>query len=648
MDKQTTFLKWFEIHRLLANVDVDIKKIFIKLQNTLTTKQLKTILSFGIRQCYTDLSTHDTTIHDIHHALNSIEISTKPNANTSIPISSNNNRYDSTSSMKKVFEVDSLHCKMFEYLDFDSIKICSMINLQWLYISYDPRSCYYFNIRDHYSSNTKGSWRCANYNILRFRNAKIVNLRNWKHSSKLLQLFCNLKYFNKIHEIIIDRPHLHEDIPINPSFSFLIGQIIKNNLNSNNISCNSTLETIGFHRVEVLKSFWDAIGGSCNTTLKHLVLDRIQKEYGYKLIEDGDTLDKVCVSLMNLETLTWNCKYYEDSIQCFAPIVSRISQNANNKLKQLKFSVTKDTFIDDKLTYGFNAICKPLENVLLEINSHSHQSYIYTINDKQINNLCNLLVSKNSNSYHDLTMNHLSMRLSKYGQMAQDRDTIIIKILTNINNRLATNIDINYNQNNKFSIDIVENNNDKNRFTNNNLSKLTIDFDDLILKDIRQLNDMIVEICRLYNYHGDNLQLNLNLRYQAISNYRTNVDWLIDTNDIDKEMNLFVKLFTMMQRALTCWPQKQRQENNNLIIQIIMRAISNVKMHAWAEQFIAIIEKLNFEVQAANTTMKQYDNLKEFNKIAIKINWRSHNMSICIGEKSQVIACTDDTVFYLG
>ena len=198
MEKQATFLKWFEIHQILENDVVRISEVINKLQLTLTSKQWKTILSLGIRQCYENLPICDTTLHDIHNTLTSIKRSNES-------FSCGTNPTKATSAMKKVFEVDSLHCKMFEYLDFNTMKRCSMVNLQWLYAAYDPRSYYYFDTKDHYSQNRNGDCKRQSFSILRFRHAKVVKICQWMNTKKLERLFGNLVYFNKIREIIIER-----------------------------------------------------------------------------------------------------------------------------------------------------------------------------------------------------------------------------------------------------------------------------------------------------------------------------------------------------------------------------------------------------------------------------------------------------------
>ena len=481
---------------------------------------------------------------------------------------------------------------------------------------------------------------------------------------------CNILYnackcnFGPLSLIISCEPDLHA-LSGNDLFSNIISTMVKNNANANG---NGGLEKIEFRNLAMLQSFWRAIAmttgaagiNSNNTnntinnsedvedvedvddedddddddhrvTIKHLVLDRISEKNNYKVIQDNGILNKVGNALINLETLVWDSYYFKDDIQCFAPIVSRISRNVNSKLKEIKCTVSKDTFIDNKLEYGFNSVCQPLNNVLLEINSHSSQPNIGAINDDQINNLCNLLMT------NDLTMNQLDIRKSRftYGQTLSDHDTIVIKILKNINNRLAKNIDVTNTSN-------IDNDN-----YNCNLQKLTIDLDSLDLTEHKQFCDMINEICRLYNYHNNinnnnNLQLNFNLEYCTKVILRPNVDWLTHNDDDEK---MFVGLFTMMQRVLTtntytCQSQ-MNEKKNDLKIEIIIRDNLSVPKE-WIQQFISIIDKLNFQLELESPGMQQYHNIKHFDKIAIRINFKNYNHSICIAPKYQITSSAYD------
>ena len=47
-----------------------------------------------------------------------------------------------------VFKIDSLHCSIFQYLDFDSIAECSFVSKEWYNKSHDKASFYYLDLND--------------------------------------------------------------------------------------------------------------------------------------------------------------------------------------------------------------------------------------------------------------------------------------------------------------------------------------------------------------------------------------------------------------------------------------------------------------------------------------------------------------------
>ena len=255
MIDQATFMKWFDIERTIKNKNVSSSKLFNCLANAITDDELRQLLSFGVRKCFDLFPKTNPFIHNIQQSFNTL-LSSKEVKNQLTINTSNENTNNNTTNKEKihldfkttpmvvsrsdeVFGIENLHFKIFQYLPLQTLMICSRVSINWLYISYDPRSTYYFSIgkcfhltnKNHDNNCTTSSWGSSNTinvkyrnetmdesdkssdytndkviikNILRFRNSNNVRLFKWNQNDIILNnLFNNLRYFNKISKLTI-------------------------------------------------------------------------------------------------------------------------------------------------------------------------------------------------------------------------------------------------------------------------------------------------------------------------------------------------------------------------------------------------------------------------------------------------------------
>ena len=105
----------------------------------------------------------------------------------------------STSNMinYEFFNIDDLICKTMQYLDFQSLISCRLINKLFLYLTYNTSSTTYLDIHNLFDiDNPKNVSE-----LLRFKQVSKIKLEPW--GSKLNDLFKHLSTFKKLSNIII-------------------------------------------------------------------------------------------------------------------------------------------------------------------------------------------------------------------------------------------------------------------------------------------------------------------------------------------------------------------------------------------------------------------------------------------------------------
>ena len=123
-----------------------------------------------------------------------------------------------TAATSAVFEIQSLICSIFSYLDFESWLQCSQVNVQWLDDSNDATSLSHIETKDLCHANHG----CCKYNINKFKNVQSLKITHWHY--QLDQYFQNLEKFLNISKLEFEANY-------NPQTLDIATKIVENNKN---------------------------------------------------------------------------------------------------------------------------------------------------------------------------------------------------------------------------------------------------------------------------------------------------------------------------------------------------------------------------------------------------------------------------------
>ena len=216
-DHEYDFVVWFDVMNALFDCRHTIQDICDILESSVGREQFSKILHLGIKsnfektndfslickiqqsikqdlhlRCHKNENTHKKQNKEKYHIVttdnskNVTNILQEPKAN-------NKSRLLFVNSHCKVFGIQSLMCNIFQYLNFESLLHCHLVNKQWFYDSYHPSSVYHLCMNDlqHISQMKR-------VNLSRFKNISSLWIESWIDSkaSKNLHRFGWNKFKN--------------------------------------------------------------------------------------------------------------------------------------------------------------------------------------------------------------------------------------------------------------------------------------------------------------------------------------------------------------------------------------------------------------------------------------------------------------------
>ena len=191
-ESEASFLKWFEIEEILHNKDIKPTTI----TNALSSSDFRKILSIGIRKCFDTLPEKDPLITNIHNALkNAVLIQSTD--------SKNNGATTKILYYESPFDIENLHFKILQFLNFQSLMKCSRVDKNWLHKVFDARATYYLNVNEQSDAILQVR------NIYsQFRLIKKLRLGVWKEKNlNLNQFLMQLSKFKKIEQFFLIGNH---------------------------------------------------------------------------------------------------------------------------------------------------------------------------------------------------------------------------------------------------------------------------------------------------------------------------------------------------------------------------------------------------------------------------------------------------------
>ena len=349
----------FELIHHIFDDSVSKETIANILVNNLDEKQFRSIIHYGIEK-YVDKTNNFEIIHNIHDKFessietqdrninknNNATANTTTLTNTDITnitsISTNNSTQTprTQNSTSKVFSISSLLCKIFQYLNFQSLIKYRLVNTTWLYHSYYPSSVTYLNIGNLFDKNIIDK---QNINeLLRFRNISSIKIQAWKNNSNANKIFSHLTTFNKLRKICIYTGGIDDNIVYNNT----ICQLILNNKNNN-------LENIDIHGKPPKQL------ASClsNTNTFKLSLDVLAENF----IPSNCNYDHNFINLKQLTIYIWMYRFdinlYNDCIKNAFKLGCRYDNNNNNNfskssIEYLKIGVIPNNFERQKMLFN--------------------------------------------------------------------------------------------------------------------------------------------------------------------------------------------------------------------------------------------------------------------------------------------------------
>ena len=205
MEKYVTLADVFQVQRMLNYENLSGETIIDQLKIDLNEKQIKLLLTAGVKHCFDQVSSNNSIIYDIRQSLRKVY-----NVDNTNDSSSNNNKKGKTNSnnqFKKQEENDGsyrykvlnnreLKCLIFRYLDSVSLKKCTNVSSDWLVDVNHVTSQSTFTSTDFipYKSG-RIHYQPKSRNIKGFKWSECAVITPW--SVRFNTLFCNLVHFSR-------------------------------------------------------------------------------------------------------------------------------------------------------------------------------------------------------------------------------------------------------------------------------------------------------------------------------------------------------------------------------------------------------------------------------------------------------------------
>ena len=185
------FLVHFDVNSAIRSNRCSIDQVVELIKSSASEAQIREIIVDGIDSQFKK-SNNFQIISNIHKHINQIILNNNHKHNNK---STGESKSQATPT-PKVFQIQSLICSIFGYLDFQSLLTCSRVNRQWLYDSYNPASLTHIATNHLYK---KSKHKCF-YNLNRFKSVGSLKLNGW--DSEYDDYFRNLEKFlnfSKLH-----------------------------------------------------------------------------------------------------------------------------------------------------------------------------------------------------------------------------------------------------------------------------------------------------------------------------------------------------------------------------------------------------------------------------------------------------------------
>ena len=272
------FVTLFDTKSIIHKESTSFDTLFDAVRNSWSKKEFAKILMSGVDSHFETTKDfkfiskfHDSLKNELPSIYNTTERNTHKHSKQHNDQSNDKNVIQSQQSnynYNRVFNIQSLSCTVFQYLDFNSFIKCHQINLQWLYDCYQPSSVAYLSLDtndlffDGESYANKNCGRGGNiqrtkthpifHNISRFKS--ISSLRvcpgGGKQFEQNAEYLSELNQFTKVSRLTVSYV---ENLlsPDSNTFSCVLANLIENNKDNlkcirirGNIQCLEKIESI--------------------------------------------------------------------------------------------------------------------------------------------------------------------------------------------------------------------------------------------------------------------------------------------------------------------------------------------------------------------------------------------------------------------
>ena len=225
------FLTHFDLQRIIQNEKITtIDVICEKLMHCLTDKQLRRIIQLGIERHFTEskdcklIKSIYNEFSEYHQKVN-IRNKTNNNQNRNKTHKIKRNKY-----CNETFAIRDLLCNIFNYLDYDTLRECSNVNLNWLFGSYNPSALYCFNT-SMINKKYKKFLKFGALNFAKFKNCRKIVIAHWRleQSARAVDIFDNVREID-INGSLKLAEYPHGD-PISHKIQRIGLRVVKNNVN---------------------------------------------------------------------------------------------------------------------------------------------------------------------------------------------------------------------------------------------------------------------------------------------------------------------------------------------------------------------------------------------------------------------------------
>ena len=422
MEKYATFADFFQVQKILNEENISSEKIIDQLKIDLNEKQIKLLLTAGVKHCFDQVSSNDSIIYDIHQSLRKIY-----NVDNTNDSSSNKNKRIKTifnnqfkkkeendgSYCYKVLNIRQLKCLIFRYLDSVSLKKCTNVSSDWLVDVNHVTSQSTFTSTDFipYKSG-RIHYQQKSSNITGFRWSECAEINPW--SFKFNTLFCNLVHFNKIRRLTLHSTSIktYENIE---EYTRVISTLLRNNCNNinylnigvplfdaknnnynikfpnlqsltmtrsyNYIEFGSHLVNLYMHDYIIDFSLWDHLARSCNlSNVESMEFRDVDVKNNQISIIKDKLIPTIAKKLTKLRNFKWfsNKSVYGVKLS----FISHISKHAKY-LHSLELNIVNTAEFNQNHDFEFESI----ENVYILMDKDVKLKPLVT------NQLCNMLTT---------------------------------------------------------------------------------------------------------------------------------------------------------------------------------------------------------------------------------------------------------------